>query len=139
VGHVKNVLLILLGAAALAGWGILLYIEHRANQPVEIVRKHFIFYPDYSHGTWRDTSCAGPGGQECREVTYTVPVRGCGAVTFDWRVQADGDGGKTWSYKGTTPKFDEDKYPLYAVLSEDSGLIDSPALGKPLPDTCQWK
>jgi hypothetical protein len=135
--HFKNAVLILLGVAGVAGWLALIYIQHRANQPIEIVKKHFVFYPEYSHGTWREAPCSG--AEKCREVTYTIPVKGCGPVTFDWRVQAGDDRDPTWSYNGANPKFDEDKYALYAVLSEDSRLIDSPALGKPVPDTCQMK
>ena len=134
--HVKHGFLILLGSAAVAAWLVLMYLDHRANQPVEIVKKHFVFYPEYSHGVWNDQPCAESAAQECRLVTYTVPVKGCGPVTFDWQVQADEDGEKTWSYEGPNPKFDENKYALYAVLSDDSRLIDSPALGKPVPDKC---
>lgn len=116
-----------------------MYLDHRANEPIEIVKKHFVFYPDYSRGAWNEQPCTKPAAQKCRQVTYTVPVKGCGPVSFDWQVQMDQDGERTWSYQGPNPKFDEDKYPLYAVLSEDSRLIDSPALGKPVPDKCQLK
>jgi hypothetical protein len=78
-------------------------------------------------------------GKKCREVRYTVPVNGCGPVTFAWHVSSGEDEDATLSYNGTYPKFNEDKYPLYAVLSQDSRLIDSTALGKELPETCQFK
>jgi hypothetical protein len=135
----KNALLILLVVVAAAGWMYVIYNAHRANDPTEIVRKHFVFYPEYSLGVWREGGCANVDGETCREVTYTVPVKGCGPVTFDWRVFPGEDANTTWSYNGTSPIFDEEKYPLYAVLSEDSHLIDSPALGKPEPETCPFK
>jgi len=66
-------------------------------------------------------------------------VKACGTITFDWRVFPDEDGDATWTYQGPTPKVDESKYPLYAVLNEDSRFIDSPALGMALPRACQVK
>jgi hypothetical protein len=134
----KNASLTLLALLALAGWVYSIYNEHRANDPLEIVRRHFIFYAEYSHGAWQERPC-GVEQEKCRKVTYTIPVKGCGPVTFDWRVGSGEDGDRTWFYDGASPRFDEDKYPLYAVLGDDSRLIDSPALGKPLPDTCQLK
>jgi len=138
--HFKNAILILLTAISVAGWLYVLYNQRRSNDPMEIIKKHFIFYPEYSHGVWREARCAAANGEKCGEVTYTIPLKGCGPVTFDWRVfPGDGEDSATWSYNGTNPKFDEDQYALYAVLSEDSRLIDSPALGKPLPDRCPAK
>ena len=137
--HFKNALLILVVLAAAAGWLYVIVNAHRQNDPVVIVRKHFVFYPEYSHGVWREAQCAQVDADGCREVTYTVPVKGCGSVTFDWRVFPGEDGDKTWTYNGANPSFDEARYPLYAFVSDDSHFIDSPALGKPLPDTCQLK
>ncbi len=135
----KLALQILLLLVAAAGWSYVLYNEHRAHEPVEIVKKHFLFYPEYSHGVWREDLCASMDRKKCREVSYTVPVKECGPVTFDWHISFGEDEDATWSYNGANPKLNEAKYPLYAVLSEDSRLIDSPALGKPLPETCQFK
>jgi hypothetical protein len=124
---------------ALGGWGYVIYNQHRSRDPLEIVRKHFVFYPPYSHGIWGKTRCAGASGEECWEVTYTAPVQGCGPVTFHWHVLPYGDGEPEWSYNGSRPRVDENQYPLYAILSQDSRLIDSAALGKPLPATCSTK
>ena len=137
--HFKQTSVILLTLGAAAGWFYIIYKGRRANDPMEIVKKHFVFYPPYSHGTWRETECRNADTQKCREVTYTVPVTGCGPVTFDWRVSPGDDADSSWSYQGSSPKFDESKYPLYAVLNGDSRLIDSPALGKPLPPNCRSK
>jgi hypothetical protein len=137
--HFKNALLILLVFVAAAGWLYVIVNERRQNDPMVIVRKHFVFYPEYSHGVWRETQCAHTDTAGCREITYTIPVKGCGPVTFDWRVFPGEDGDKTWSYNGTNPNFDETQYPLYAFVSDDAHFIDSPALGKPLPETCQLK
>jgi len=138
-GRFKHAFLIVLVFVAAAGWLYVIVNEHRQNDPMGIVRKHFVFYPEYSHGVWREAKCINVDREACREVTYTIPVKGCGPVTFDWRVFRGEDGDKTWSYIGANPSFDETKYPLYAFVSEDSHFIDSPALGKPLPETCQFK
>jgi hypothetical protein len=135
----KNVLLSVLAFAAGAGWLYVIYNEHRSKEPMEIVKKHFVFYPEYSHGSWREGQCASAGKEKCREVTYTIPLKACGAVRFDWLVFPAEDAEATWSYNGASPRIDESKYPLYAVLSEDSRLVDPPAVGKPLPETCQFK
>jgi hypothetical protein len=135
----KTALMGLLVLGAAAGWLYVIVSEHRQNDPMGIVRKHFVFYPEYSHGVWRERKCVNVGKEACREVTYTVPVKGCGPVTFDWSVFRGDDGDKTWSYNGPNPSFDESKYPLYAFVSDDSHFIDSPALGKALPDSCQLK
>jgi hypothetical protein len=136
----KHICLVLLALVAAAGWFYVIYNEDRAKKPVEIVKKHFVFYSEYSHGVWREGPCPNADREGCRQVTYTIAVKGCGPVTFDWRVFPGEDLDSTsWAYHGTTPRFDENKYPLYAVLSEDSRLIDSPALGKPLPQTCPVK
>ena len=87
----------------------------------------------------KNEECAHVDGNKCRDVRYTISVKGCGPVTLDWRVSAGEDADAAWTYNGTSPRFDESQYPLYAVLSEDFRLIGSPALGKPLPQTCQFK
>lgn len=138
--RLKQCVLILAAFAAAAGWLYVIYSEKRANDPIEIVKKHFVFYPEYSHGVWKESQCANKDGERCREVRYTVPVKDCGPVTFDWNVFTGDEADSTsWSYNGPSPRFDENKYPLYAVLSGDSRLIDSPALGKPLPQVCHAK
>lgn len=128
--------LIVLVSVAAAGWLYVFYNQKRSHDPIEIVKKHFVFYPEYSHGVWREAACPPVNGDKCEDVTYSISLNGCGPVTFDWRVFPGDDKDAAWSYKGPTPKFDENKYPLYAVLSADSRLIDSPALGKPLPQSC---
>ena len=132
---------ILLAVGAAAGWLYVAVNQRRQNDPTGIVKRHFFFYPEYSHGAWSESSCVGAGasGDTCRQVTYTLPVQGCGEVTFDWRVYPGDDADKSWSYLGTHPSLDESDYPLYAVESGDSHFIDSPALGKPLPQTCRLK
>ena len=136
--HFKTALFVIACALSAAGWWFLVYEGNRAKDPMEIVRKHFVFYPDYSHGVWRDAPCDGAKESGCREVTYATPVGSCGLVTFRWRVfngpEADTDA--PWAYEGPTPNFDESKYPLYAILNPDSRLIDSPALGRPPPSSC---
>jgi len=135
----KNASFILFALVAAAGWSYVIYGNHRANDPIEIVKKHFVFYPEYSHGIWREGRCSNEENAECREVTYTTPLEGCGPVTFDWTVFPGKDADAAWSYNGTNLKIDENKYPLYAVLNEDSRFINSPALGAELPTSCQVK
>ena len=137
--RLKHAGLILLTLVAAAGWLYVIYNEKRSNDPMEIVKKHFVFYPAYSHGVWREEECSRVDGDKCREVKYTISVAGCGPVTFDWRVSAGEDADATWTYNGAIPRIDENQYPLYAVLNEDTRLIDSPSLGKPLPETCQFR
>jgi len=138
VWHVIEVVL-LCGAAA--GWLYVIVNGRRQKEPMVAVKKHFLFYPEYSHGVWREGPCGQPtpATDGCRGVTYTVPVKGCGTVTFDWRVFPQDDGEPSWMYNGTRPKLDEAEYPLYALLSDDGHFIDSPALGKALPDVCAVK
>ena len=100
--HFKNVALLLCVIFAGAGWLYVIYNQHRSNEPVEIVKKHFVFYREYSQGVWREGACAKVDRAKCRDVTYTVPVSGCGPITFDWNVFPDDDGDTTWSYNGTT-------------------------------------
>jgi hypothetical protein len=137
--HFKHAFLGVLTLAGAAGWMFVIYAQNRSNEPMEIVRKHFAFYPEYQRGVWREAQCASLDRKKCREITYTVPVKGCGPVNFEWQVFPGEDADTSWSYNGPTPKFDETQYPLYATLSEDSHLIDSTALGKPLPEKCRLK
>lgn len=137
--HLKTVGFAAVCLVSAVVWCLLIYQSNRAKDPLEIVRRHFLFYPEYSHGVWRDGPCAGTQQTECREVTYATPVGNCGPVTFRWRVTASGDADAAWVYEGPTPNFDESKYPLYAILNPDSQFIDSPALGKPLPSACPRK
>jgi hypothetical protein len=137
--HFKTAMFVMACVLSGAGWWFLIYEGNRAKDPLEIVRKHFVFYPEYSHGVWRDGPCGGAQETECREITYATPVGNCGRVTFRWRVLNGADTDASWVYEGATPHFDEGKYPLYAILNPDSRLIDSPALGKPLPNSCPFK
>lgn len=137
--HFKTALFVIACALSAAGWWFLIYQGNRAKDPLEIVRRHFVFYPEYSHGVWREAPCgdaADAKDANCREVTYATQVGNCGQVTFRWRVFNEADADAPWVYDGTTPHLDESKYPLYAILNPDSRLIDSPALGKPLPSSC---
>jgi hypothetical protein len=127
-----------LAAACGIGWGALVWIQHRAKDPVVVVRQHFVFYPEYRSGSWSESACAASERAGCREVTYTVGVGTCGPVRFDWNVFADGDAELAYSYRGTAPKIDESAYALYAVV-EDSRFMDSPALGKAPPAACATK
>ena len=131
--------------AAAAGWIYVAVNQHRQKDLVVIVKKHFMFYPEYSHGAWREGPCTQPASpasgtdaKDCRDVTYTTPVKGCGTVTFDWSVvPGNDDADATWTYNGARPKFAEAEYPLYAFLDEEGRFIDSPALGKPVPEACR--
>ncbi len=137
--HFRRAFLTLLVLASAAGWLYVIYNQNRAKDPLEVVKKHFVFYPEYSHGVWREAHCSQTNNDACRNVTYTIPVSGCGTITFDWRVISQEDADSSWTYLGANPNLDETKYPLYAVLNEDSRLIDSPAMGKPLPQACQLR
>ena len=120
--------------------------EHRQKDPLVIVKKHFLFYPEYSHGFWRQGPCVPstfrPASeadvQGCRDVTYTIPVKGCGTVKFDSTVVPGNDeADATWIYNGERPRFDEVEYPLYALLDGEGHFIDSSALGNPVPKACR--
>jgi hypothetical protein len=104
---------------------------------IEIVKRHFVFYDEYSHGDWQRKPCQAAGHEKCFDITYTVPVPACGPVTFSWRVfPAEDD----LNYQGAQPRVDETKYAFYAFLIQDSGtLVPSQALGKPVPDSCQYR
>jgi hypothetical protein len=121
------------------GWGALLLVQHRAKDPVEVVRKHFVFYPEYRSGRWSESACAGNERAGCEHVKYEVNVNGCGSVQFDWNVYPNEDADAAYAYRGATPKIDEGEYALYAVVGEDSRFMDSPALGKQAPAACVVK
>jgi hypothetical protein len=151
--HVIEAVVVL---AAAAGWAYVAVNAHRQKDPVVIVKKHFLFYPEYSHGVWtegpRAAAGAGAGSgtaKGCSDITYTIPVKGCGDVTFDWNVfpgDGDGDADATWKYnppptlagkvQGRRQEVDEAAYPFYAFMGEDARFIDSPALGKAVPEVC---
>jgi hypothetical protein len=118
------------------------------------VKKHFVFYPNFSHGDWHseggklcgDVFQTGVARFDCWEVTYTISVEGCGLVTFGWRVDPSED---SWGYQGgTTTALDkygtplrikDSKYPISAFYDE-KGVMNPPwNLGKPLPKTCQYE
>ncbi len=40
------------------GWAALAWIQHRAKDPVAVVREHFVFYPEYRNGAWSKGACA---------------------------------------------------------------------------------
>src|SRR5579863_3637360 len=114
--HFKSIFLILVVVASGLGWLYIFVNGRRQNEPMQVVKNHFAFYPDYSHGVWREAPCAGASREACKEVTYTIPVQGCGPVTFDWRVFRGDDGDNGFSYVGAKPALDESKYPLYALV-----------------------
>jgi hypothetical protein len=121
------------------GWAALAWIQHRAKDPVAVVREHFVFYPAYRNGAWTKGACEASERAGCSEVSYVVNVGACGPVKFDWNVFADGDADLAYTYRGATPKIDESEYALYAVIGEDSRFMDSPALGKTPPAACALK
>lgn len=121
------------------GWAGLAWIQHRAKDPVAVVREHFVFYPEYRSGAWTKAACSTSERAGCSEVAYTVNVGACGPVRFDWNVFADDDADLAYSYRGATPKIDESVYALYAVIGADSRFMDSPALGKTPPAACALK
>ena len=104
---------------------------------IGIVKRHFVFYDDYAHGTWRYKPCEAAGHQKCVDVSYTVPVQACGPVTFSWEVFPGED---DLNYEGAEPRVNEAKYAFYAFLVKDTGaLIAAQAVGKPVPETCQYR
>ncbi len=126
-------------AACALGWGAVAWIQHQAKDPVAVVRKHFVFYPEYRGGAWSEGACAEGERAGCKAVTYSVAVPGCGTVRFDWNVFADGDADLAYAYRGASPKIDESAYALYAMVGEDSKFLDSPAVGKTAPASCALK
>ena len=134
--HIKlwfPLLLAVLGSAA-----VFVAIRMKSDPSgIEIVKRHFVFYDDYSHGVWQRKPCQDPEHQQCVNVTYTVPVQACGPVTFSWRVfPADDD----LNYEGAEPRVDEVKYAFYAFLIKDSGtLVAAQAVGKAIPESCQYR
>ena len=134
--HVKlwfPLLLAVLGSAA-----VFMAIRAKSDPSgIEIVKRHFVFYDGYSHGTWQRKPCQDPQHQQCVDVNYTVPVQACGPVTFSWRVFPSDD---DLNYEGAQPRVDETKYAFYAFLIKDSGtLVAAQAFGKPVPETCQYR
>jgi hypothetical protein len=133
--HVKlwvPLVLAIIGSAALY-----FFIQKKSDPSgIEIVKRHFVFYDDYSHGNWARQPCQEAGHDKCWDITYTVPVAACGPVTFSWRVfPAEDD----LNYEGAMPRVDETKYAFYAFLVKDDGaLIPSQALGKPVPSSCAY-
>lgn len=121
------------------GWAALVWVQHKAKDPIEVVRKHYVFYPEYRGGVWSEAACDSNDRTGCKRVTYIVPVKACGEVRFEWNVFADGDQDLGYAYRGATPKIDEDAYALYAVVGADSRFMDSPAVGKAVPAACVVK
>src|ERR1700761_343026 len=76
-------------AACAVGWAALGWMQHKAMEPIAVVREHFIFYPEYRAGAWTKAACASAQAG-CTDVANTVNVGGCGPVKFEWRVTADG-------------------------------------------------
>jgi hypothetical protein len=124
--------------AALASAAVFVAIRmHSDPSGIEIVKRHFVFYDDYSHGAWQRKPCQEAGHEQCVDVTYTVPVQACGPVTFSWRVFPSDD---DLNYEGAQPRVDEAKYAFYAFLIKETGaLVPAQALGKPVPQTCQYR
>jgi hypothetical protein len=121
------------------GWAALGWVQHKAKDPIAIVRDHYVFYPAYRGGVWSEGACDATERAGCKRVRYVVPVMGCGDVRFDWSVFADGDEDLGYAYRGATPRIDEDTYALYALVGADARFMDSPALGKQVPAKCVVK
>jgi zinc ribbon protein len=134
--HVKMWFPVVLAILATAA----LYVGlRRKSDPsgIEIVKRHFVFYDDYSHGAWQHTPCQAPDHSSCVEVTYTVPVQACGPVKFSWRVFPSED---DLEYQGAMPRVNETRYAFYSFLVKETGaLIPAQAYGKPVPDVCQYR
>ena len=134
--HVKMwfpVVLAILASAAL-------YVGLRMKSDpgeIEIVKRHFVFYDEYSHGTWARKPCQVAGHDTCFDISYVVPVPACGPVTFSWQVYPGED---DLTYEGAQPRVDETKYAFYAFLIKDNGtLVPAQAFGKPVPAACQYR
>src|ERR1700678_3027830 len=134
--HVKMWFPVVLAILATAA----LYVGLRSKSDpsgIEIVKRHFVFYDDYSHGTWTRQACQVAGHDTCFDVTYTVPVQGCGPVVFSWQVYPGED---DLMYEGAQPRVDETRYAFYAFLIKDTGtLVPAQALGKPVPAACAYR
>lgn len=134
--HVKMWFPVVLAILATAA----LYVGlRRKSDPsgIEIVKRHFVFYDDYSHGAWQHAPCQAPDHSSCVEVTYTVPVQACGPVTFSWRVFPSED---DLEYQGAMPRVNETRYAFYSFLVKETGaLIPAQAYGKPVPEVCQYR
>jgi hypothetical protein len=124
--------------AVLASGALFVGIKMKSDPSgIEIVKRHFVFYDEYSHGTWQRTPCQAAGHEKCLDLTYTVPVQACGPVTFSWRVfPAEDD----LNYEGAQPRVDETKYAFYGFLIKETGaLVPAQAVGKAVPETCQYR
>lgn len=124
--------------AVLASAAIFVTIKMKSDPSgIEIVKRHFVFYDEYSHGSWQHTPCQAAGHDKCFDIAYTVPVQACGPVTFSWRVFPAED---ELEYKGAQPRIDETKYAFYEFLVPETGaLVPAQAEGKPAPQACQYK
>jgi zinc-ribbon domain len=124
--------------AALASAAVFVAIRMKSDPSgIEIVKRHFVFYDEYSHGVWERKACQAAEHQQCVDLSYTVQVQACGPVTFSWRVFPSED---DLNYQGAQPRVDETKYAFYAFLIKDSGTLLAPqALGKPVPQACQYR
>jgi hypothetical protein len=124
--------------AALASAAVFVTIRMKSDPSgIETVKRHFVFYDEYSRGEWKREPCQDAEHQRCVDVSYTVAVQACGPITFSWRVFPSED---DLNYEGARPRVDETKYAFYAFLIKDSGtLVAAQALGKPVPQTCQYR
>jgi hypothetical protein len=124
--------------AVLASAAVFVAIRMKSDPSgIETVKRHFVFYDEYSRGVWKRKPCQDTEHQQCVDVNYTVSVQSCGPVTFSWRVFPSED---DLNYEGARPRVDETKYAFYAFLIKDSGtLVAAQALGKPVPQTCQYR
>jgi predicted nucleic acid-binding Zn ribbon protein len=124
--------------AVLASAAVFVAIRMKSDPSgVETVKRHFVFYDEYSHGVWQRKPCQEAGHDRCVDISYTVPVEACGPVTFSWRVFPSDD---DLNYEGAQPRVDETKYAFYQFLIKDSGtLVPAQAAGKPVPQVCQMR
>ena len=53
-----NEIVLLCGAAV--GWLYVIVNGRRQREPMVVVKKHFLFYPEYSHGVWREGRAGNP-------------------------------------------------------------------------------
>lgn len=136
----KYPLIVLVAVVAVVVWGF--YIRMSTGDPIGMVTKEFVFYPEYSHGQWgqeHQESCPSfdPSDSDCWHITYTIPVQGCGDITLSWTVFPERE---AVLYHGTSPRIDEYLYPLFARYDRDSRTLqDFRDRSKPLPETCQYK
>jgi hypothetical protein len=124
--------------AVLASAAVFVAIRMKSDPSgIDIVKRRFVFYDEYSHGAWQRQPCEDAEHKTCIDVSYTVPVQACGPVTFSWRVFPSED---DLIYEGAQPRVNETKYAFYQFLIKDSGmLVPAQAVGKPVPQTCQYR